>query len=181
MVMYGIYNSDTLETLIDSVHRLHNQITWNEKLFAGKIDDWYCWCLSEKVGHYAINSLLFLTTAREKYVKMHERFINQIKMYAKVIRILSKDYLPISLLLPSNLNKIVVHIDWKEVLMTLNGNMICLPTSVIIPMRDKIRLTCIIRKRPLLLHIMLKQGTSWYALDSKESLLPPTCLDDSEI
>ena len=52
MGMYGIYNSNTLETLIDSVHRLHNQTTWNEKLFAGKIDDWYHCYLSEKgVGH----------------------------------------------------------------------------------------------------------------------------------
>ena len=66
----------------------------------------------------------------------------------------------------------VVHIDWKDMLMTLNGNIVCLPTSVIIPMRNKFMLICIIRKRSLLLHIMLKQGTSWYALDS--------CLDDSE-
>ena len=88
MVMYGIYNSDTLETLIDTVHRLHNQTTWNEKLFAGKIEGWYHWYLSEKrVGHYAIKSLLFLTMAREKYVKMYERFINKFKMYAKAIRI----------------------------------------------------------------------------------------------
>ena len=35
IVMYGIYNSDTLETLIDTVHRLHNQSTWNERLFVG--------------------------------------------------------------------------------------------------------------------------------------------------
>ena len=49
----------------------------------------------------------------------------------------------------------VVQIDWKEVLMTLNRNMVHLPTSVIIPMRDKFRLRCIIRKRLLLLHIML--------------------------
>ena len=32
--------------------------------------------------------------------------------------------------------------------------------------RDKFRLRNIMRKRSLLLHIMLKQGTSWYALDS---------------
>ena len=95
--MYSIYNSHTLEMLIYTVYRLHSQTTWNEKLFAEKIDDWYHWYLSEKgVGHYAINSLLFLTTAREKYVKMYERFINQLKMYAKTIRILSKGYLPIS-------------------------------------------------------------------------------------
>ena len=34
----------------------------------------------------------------------------------------------------------VVQIDWKEVLMTLNGNMVHLPTSLIIPMRDEFRL-----------------------------------------
>ena len=39
MIMYGIYNSDTLETLIDTVNRLHNQRTWNEWLFAGKINN----------------------------------------------------------------------------------------------------------------------------------------------
>ena len=33
-VIYGIYNSDTLENLIDTVHRFHKQSTWNEKLFA---------------------------------------------------------------------------------------------------------------------------------------------------
>ena len=37
MVLYGIYNSDTLEALIDTVHRLYNQSTWNERLFVGKI------------------------------------------------------------------------------------------------------------------------------------------------
>ena len=26
-IMFGIYNSDTLQTLIDTVHRLHNQTT----------------------------------------------------------------------------------------------------------------------------------------------------------
>ena len=103
------------------MHKLHNQTTWNEKLFAGKIDDWYCWYLSEiGVGHYAINSLLFLTTAREKYVTMYERFIYQLKVYARVIRIFSKGYLPISLLLPSKLNKILQEV--KVALQTTNGD-----------------------------------------------------------
>ena len=38
---------------------------------------------------------------------MYERFINQLLMNAKVIRILSKGYLPITLLPPSKLNKIL--------------------------------------------------------------------------
>ena len=37
MVMYGVYNSDTLEDLISTAHKLHNKTTWNEKLFAGQI------------------------------------------------------------------------------------------------------------------------------------------------
>ena len=68
-----------------------------------------------------------------------------------------------------------VKIDWKEVFMALNGTLVHLPKLAIIPLRDKFRLRCIIRKRPLLLHVMLRQGTSWYALDSKEYLLPPPC------
>ena len=45
MVLYGIYNPDTLENLIDTVYRLHNQSTWNEKLFIGEIERWYRWYL----------------------------------------------------------------------------------------------------------------------------------------
>ena len=29
MVMYGIYNSDTLEKLINTVHKMHNKTTWH--------------------------------------------------------------------------------------------------------------------------------------------------------
>ena len=121
MVMYGIYYSVTLEALIHTVHRLHNKSTWNEKLFAGQIKDWDQWYLSAKGVHcYAINSLPFLTTAREKYVKMYERFINQSKEYSQVIRILSKGYLPISLLPPSKLNTILEKV--REALQINNGD-----------------------------------------------------------
>ena len=70
------------------------------------------------VNHYGINLMLFLITAREKYVKMYERFINELKMYSQVIRVLSKGYLPISLLQASKLNVILQ--DIKEVLQVTN-------------------------------------------------------------
>ena len=55
MVMYGIYHSDTLEKLINTVYKMHNTITWTEKLFGSKPDHWYHWELSKDgVGHYAI-------------------------------------------------------------------------------------------------------------------------------
>ena len=40
MIMYGVYNSDTLKDLIDTVHRMQNFTTLNEKTFAGKLHDW---------------------------------------------------------------------------------------------------------------------------------------------
>ena len=75
----------------------------------------------------------------------------------------------------------VIKIDWGEVFMTLNGAIIQLPILVKIPLRDKYRLRYLMRKRSLLLHVMLRQGTSWHALDNIEYLLPPPCLEESEI
>ena len=108
MIMYGVYNSDTLTDLIDTVHRMQNFTTWNEKTFAGKLhDSMELYSQDEGMCNYAINSVLFLTTIQEKYVKMYERFIKELKLYSRAIRVLSKGYLPISLLPPSKLEKIL--------------------------------------------------------------------------
>ena len=40
MIIYGVYNSDTLKDLIDTVHRMQNFTTWNEKTSAGKLHNW---------------------------------------------------------------------------------------------------------------------------------------------
>ena len=68
---------------------------------------WNCMLKMKGICNYAINSVIFLTTVREKYVKMYERFIEELKLYSKAIRVLSKGYLPICLLLPSKLEKIL--------------------------------------------------------------------------
>ena len=48
-------------------------------------------------------------------------------------------------------------IDWKDIIMMLNGNEINLPSSVVIPLRDKIRARKLLRRQPLFFHVMLKQ------------------------
>ena len=58
----------------------------------------------------------------------------------------------------------VIEIDWRPVTVTLNGNVINLPGSVIIPFIDKFKIRRIIKGKPLLLHLMLKQGQTWYLL-----------------
>ena len=63
--------------------------------------------------------------------------------------------------------------DWKEVSMTLNGYKVSLANSVIIPFRDKFRMRHIVRRQPLLLHIMLKQAMTWFSLEiTNENTIP---------
>ena len=52
----------------------------------------------------------------------------------------------------------VLAINWHNVDMTLNRNNIDLPSTVVIPLRDKFRARKLIRKQPLFFHVMLKQG-----------------------
>ena len=107
-MMYGVYNSDTLTELIDTVHRMQNATTWKERTFAERLYQWFeMYLYQEGMHHYAINSVLYLTSVRQKYVKMYERFIEELRLYSKAIRILSKGYLPISLLPPSKLQRIL--------------------------------------------------------------------------
>ena len=60
----------------------------------------------------------------------------------------------------------ILEIDWRDVGMMVNGNAINLPTSVVIPLRDKFRARKLLRRRqPLFFHVMLKQGKTWFTVD----------------
>ena len=57
----------------------------------------------------------------------------------------------------------VLEIDWSDVSITLNDNEIDLPSSVIIPFKERYRARRLLRKHPLLFYVMLKQGRTWLA------------------
>ena len=59
-----------------------------------------------------------------------------------------------------------LEIDWKKVNMTYNSNKINLPRFVPIKFRDKYKMRWIIKREPLLFHIILKQGFTWLTLSS---------------
>ena len=65
----------------------------------------------------------------------------------------------------------VIEVDWRLVAMTLNENIINLPGSVIIPFRDKFKIRRIMKSKPLLLHLMLKQGQTWYPLSNIREMM----------
>ena len=52
----------------------------------------------------------------------------------------------------------VLEIDWTDMNMTINGNPIPLPTTLVIPLRDKFRARRLLKRQPLFFHVMLKQG-----------------------
>ena len=58
----------------------------------------------------------------------------------------------------------VLEIDWSDISITLNDNEIGLPSSVIIPFKERYRARRLLRKHPLLFYIMLKQGKTWFSL-----------------
>ena len=62
----------------------------------------------------------------------------------------------------------VIEIDWKEVNMTFNSNKVNLPKSVMIKFRDKFKIRHLMKREPLLFHIMLRQGFNCFTLASND-------------
>ena len=60
----------------------------------------------------------------------------------------------------------ILEIDWKNVTLMVNGYVVNLPGSLIIPFQDKFKIRQMIGSKPLLLHLMLKQGQTWYPLSN---------------
>ena len=113
MIMYGKYNSDTLMELVKLVHQMQNVTTWKEKIFVSEMNEWLKHKLEDIHNEfdYSIDAVLFLTIVKEKYVRMYEKFINERKSYSRAIRILSKGYLPITLIMPSKLEAILQQVQ----------------------------------------------------------------------
>ena len=86
MVMYGVYNAETLEKLVNTIHIMHNKTTPTERLFAGDFSSAVIWYVNQRgVQHYAVKTLLYLRTLREKYGKMYEELIMQLHIQSKAI------------------------------------------------------------------------------------------------
>ena len=52
MIMYGVYNVDTLEKLIQMVHKMNNRSVWYEKFYAGHVNKWFEMYLASQGASY---------------------------------------------------------------------------------------------------------------------------------
>ena len=121
MLMYGIYNAETLEKLINTVYNIHNTTSLHERLFPGQqcsltLKSPYAHSLG--LHHNSTNSLLYLRTIHDKYIALYRELITQLQIYASAIRILAKGYLQNTLMTPSKLIEILTEV--KTALQTSN-------------------------------------------------------------
>ena len=81
MLMYGVYNAETLEKLIETVHKIHNTTVFHERLFAGKHNLTIfriIYAHSFGLQHFSINSLLYLRIIQGKYIALYRELILQL-------------------------------------------------------------------------------------------------------
>ena len=111
--MYGIYNAEILEKLIETVHEIHNATSSHEILFAGEHNhSLFRMLYTDALGiqQYATNSLLFLRIIQDKYISLYRELITQLHTYISAIRILAKGYLPNTLITSKKLQEILTEV-----------------------------------------------------------------------
>ena len=84
LLMYGVYNAETLEKLINTVHHIYKTTSSHERLFAGQQSSLTLRSLYANVlglHHYSINSLLYLRTVQDKYIALYKELITQLHIY----------------------------------------------------------------------------------------------------
>ena len=88
MLMYGVYNVETLEKLINTVHNIHNTKSLPERLLAGQQSSLTLRSLyanSLCLHHFSINSLLYLRAVQDKYIALYSELITQPCIYTSAI------------------------------------------------------------------------------------------------
>ena len=85
LIMYRVYNVETLEKLVQTVQVLHSHQSLVEQLFTGKqVAAYYIYSKMHNTHgaqHYVINALLHLHTTKEKYIVVYNEFITQLCTY----------------------------------------------------------------------------------------------------
>ena len=64
-----------------------------------------------------------------------------------------------------------LEINWDKITITFNNNKIDLPKIVAIKIQDKIRVRSLMNREPLNLHVMIRQGITWYNLETETEII----------
>ena len=81
VLMYGVYNAETLKRHINTVHHIYNTTSSHGRLCAGQQSSLTLRSLNANalgLQHYSINSLLYLGTVQDKYIALYKELITQL-------------------------------------------------------------------------------------------------------
>ena len=95
------------------IQKIHNVTPSHERLFAGEHNPAIFRLLYMNalgIQQYAFNSLPFLRIVQDKKISLYKELISQLKSYVSAIRILTKGYLPTTLITPSKLQEILAEV-----------------------------------------------------------------------
>ena len=112
MLMYGVYNAETLEKLIKTVHEIHNTTLCHEivcrqaQLAMLRV----LYAHSFGLQHFSINSCLYLRIIQDKYIALYRELITQLHTYVSAIRVLAKGHFPNNLIKPAKLQEILAEV-----------------------------------------------------------------------
>ena len=124
MLMYDIYNPETLDKLIKTVHKIYNTTLSHERLFAVKQNlaiFRVLYAHSFGLQHFSINSLLYLRIIQDKYIELYRELITQLHTYVSATRMLAIGYLPNNLIKPAKLQEILAKV--KKTLQITNPDL----------------------------------------------------------
>ena len=89
MLMYGVYNAETLQKSIKTVHGIHNTTSSHERLFAGEHSpSTFRTIYAHSLGlqNYFTNLLLYLRIIQDKYVPLYRELVTQLHTYVSAIK-----------------------------------------------------------------------------------------------
>ena len=113
MLMYGVYNAETLEKLMKTVHGIHNTTSSHERLFAGEHSpSTFRTIYAHSLGlqYYSTNSLLYQRIIQDKYVTLYRELVTQLCTYVSAVRVQAKGHLPNTLIILTKLQEILIEV-----------------------------------------------------------------------
>ena len=107
-LMYGEYDVQSTDGLIKALKNLNNRTVYLEKMLNGHFENIVMRYVKETRGLdiYAHQVNLYVQAMRERYLRIPENLIAEIRLLMRSIAILSKGYLPPQLFSPTDLVKI---------------------------------------------------------------------------
>ena len=184
VIIYVMYRQSKLKALVTNI-----AMQWIKTVEAADVSDMLCTCKTQ----WYITGMLIIITLGMLYLvtnKIRKSSFFKECLFSNNTKILlfvsnTHSYIPIKLCRVArsinvfrikgrlNLENVkhqknwiwdVLEIDWSNVSITLNNNEIDLPSSVIIPFKERYRARWLFRKHLLLFYVMLKQGKTWFSL-----------------